>query len=88
MEAVSWLVEKRIAMTGADTWSYGAVPGEDPQRSFVVPQTLNARYGIFILENLGTGMLAFEQVYEFMCVLTHYKARGSTAAWVSPIAVV
>lgn len=32
MEAAEWLVESRIAMTGADTWSYGAVPGEDHDR--------------------------------------------------------
>jgi len=88
MDAAEWLVEKRIAMTGADTWSYGAVPGEDSQRPFVVPQMLNAKYGMFIMENLDTSVLANEQVYEFMFVLTHYKTRGSTAAWISPIAVV
>ena len=88
MDAAYWLVEKRVAMTGADTWSYGAVPGEDPQRPFVVPQTLNAKHGLFIMENLDTSLLAAEHVYEFMFVLTHYKTRGSTAAWVSPIAVI
>jgi len=88
MDAVEWLVERRIAMTGADTWSYGAVPGEDPDRPFVVPQTLNAKYGMFIMENLDTSTLAAERVYEFMFVLTHYKTRGSTAAWISPIAVI
>jgi kynurenine formamidase len=87
MDAAAWLVEKRIAMTGADTWSYGAVPGEDPQRPFVVPQTLNVKHGLFIMENLDTGALADANVYEFMFVLTHYKTRGSTAAWISPIAV-
>lgn len=88
MGAAQWLVEKRIAMTGADTWSYGAVPGEDPDRPFVVPQTLNAKHGMFIMENLDTSVLANEQVYEFMFVLTHYKTRGSTAAWISPIALI
>jgi kynurenine formamidase len=88
MDAVRWIVENRIAMTGADTWSYGAVPGEDPQRPFLVPQTLNAKYGLFIIENLDTHLLADEKVYEFMFVLTHYKTRGSTAAWIAPIAVI
>jgi len=82
MDAADWLVEKRIAMTGADTWSYGAVPGEDLQRPYVVPQTLNAKYGLFIMENLNTSLLTVEQVYEFMFVLTHYKTRGSMAAWI------
>jgi kynurenine formamidase len=88
MDAVDWLVKKRVAMTGADTWSYGAVPGEDPQRPFVVPQTLNAKHGLFIMENLDTSLLAAENIYEFMFVLTHYKTQGSTAAWISPIAVI
>ena len=88
MDAARWLVDKRVAMTGADTWSYGAVPGEDPQRPFVVPQTLNAKHGLFIMENLDTSLLATERSYEFMFVLTHYNTRGSTAAWISPIAVV
>lgn len=82
------MVEKRIAMTGTDTWSYGAVPGEDPDRPFVVPQTLNAKHGLFIMENLDTSPLAVGKVYEFMFVLTHYKTRASTAAWISPVAVV
>jgi kynurenine formamidase len=88
MEAAEWLVKSRIAMTGADTWSYGAVPGEDHDRPFVVPQTLNTKYGMFIMVNLDTSILAAENIYEFMFVLTHYKTLGSTAAWISPIAVV
>ena len=88
MDAARWLVDKRVAMTGADTWGYGVVPGEDPERPFVVPQTLNAKHGLFIMENLDTSILAVENIYEFMFVLTHYKTRGSTAAWVSPIAAV
>ena len=75
-------------MTGADTWSYGAVPGEETDRPFVVPQMLNAKHGMFIMENLDTSVIATDRVYEFMFVLTHYKTRGSTAAWISPIAVI
>ena len=88
IDAAEWLVEKRIAVTGADMWGFGAVPGEDLDRPFVVPQTLNARHGLFIMENLDTSVLATEKVYEFMFVLTHYKTRGSTAAWISSAVVV
>lgn len=83
-----WLAEKRVAMTGADTWSYGAVPGEDPTRPFVVPQMLNIRYGVFIMENVATEVIARAQVYEFMFTLTHAKTRGSTAAGIAPAAVI
>ena len=58
------------------------------KRQGVVSQRLNLKHGLFIMENLDTSFLAAENVYEFMFVLTHYKTRGPTAAWVSPIAVV
>lgn len=88
MAVADWLVERRVALTGADTWSYGAVPGEDPTRPFVVPQTLNVRHGLFIMENLATDSLARAGVYEFMFTLTHAKTRGSTAAGIAPAAVI
>jgi kynurenine formamidase len=87
MAAAAWLVEQRVAMTGADTWSFGAIPGEDPACPFVVPQTLNVQYGLFIMENLATAALAAAQVYEFLFVLTHHKTRGSTASGIAPAAV-
>jgi kynurenine formamidase len=88
MAVAEWIVERGIAMTGADTWSYGAVPGEDLERPFVVPQALNVKHGVFVMENLATEVLAQPRVYEFMFVLTHHKTRGSTAAVIAPAAVV
>lgn len=84
---VHWLYEKRIAITGCDTWSYGPVPGEDPERPFLVPQTMYVKLGLFGLENLATEALAQRRVYEFLFTLTHAKTRGSTAAVVAPAAV-
>jgi kynurenine formamidase len=88
MDVAGWLVEHGVALTGADTWSYGPVPAEDPARPFVVPQTLNARHGVFIVENLDTSALAADGVRQFALILTHPKLRGATGAWVSPIALV
>ncbi len=87
MEVVRWLYEQRIAITGADTWSYGPVPGEDPERPFLVPQTMYVKMGLFGLENLATEELAQQRVHEFMFALTHPKTRGSTAAVIAPAAV-
>jgi kynurenine formamidase len=84
---VRWLYQRRIAVTGADTWSYGPVPGEDPQRPFLVPQTMYVKLGLFGLENLATEELARRRIYEFMFVLTHAKTRGSTAAVIAPAAL-
>ena len=86
MEVAAWLAERGVALTGADTWSYGPVPAED--RPFEVPQTLNVRHGVFIVENLDTAELAAAGVREFALVLTHPKLRGATGAWTSPIALV
>ena len=86
MEVAEWLAERGVALTGADTWSYGPVPAED--RPFEVPQTLNIRHGVFIVENLDTAELAAAGAREFALILTHPKLRGATGAWTSPIALV
>jgi kynurenine formamidase len=88
MAVARWLVEHGVALTGCDTWSYGPVPAEDPSRPFEVPQTLNVRHGVFIVENLDTARLAADGVRQFALVLTHPKLRGATGAWTSPIALV
>jgi kynurenine formamidase len=88
MALASWLADRGVAITGCDTWSYGPVPAEDPSRPFEVPQILNARHGVFIVENLDTSELAADGVREFAVILTHPKLRGATGAWTSPIALV
>ncbi len=87
LDVARWLHDQHIAVTGADTWSYGPVPGEDPERPFLVPQTLYVKWGLFGLENLATEELARRGVYEFMFTVTHAKTRGSTAAIVAPAAI-
>src|SRR5439155_23174039 len=84
----AWLVAHGVALTGCDTWSYGPVPAEDPARPFEVPQTLNVKHGVFVVENLDTSSLAAAGVTEFALVLTFPKLRGATGAWCSPIALV
>jgi kynurenine formamidase len=88
LELASWLVERGVALTGCDTWSCGPVPAEHPDRLFEVPQLLNVRHGVFVVENLDTSELARDGVREFALVLTHAKLRGATGAWTSPIALV
>jgi kynurenine formamidase len=88
LELGEWLAARGVALTGCDTWSYGPVPAEDPARPFEVPQLLNVKHGVFVVENLDTSALAADGVREFALVLTHPKLRGATGAWVSPIALV
>jgi kynurenine formamidase len=84
----AWLADRGVALTGCDTWSYGPVPAENPNRPFEVPQTLNVKHGVFVVENLDTAELAAAGVSEFCLILTHPKLRGATGAWTSPIALV
>ena len=83
-----WLADHRVALTGCDTWSFGPYPPEDPHEPFVVPQTLNVRHGIVVAENLRLHELARDGVREFLLVISHAKLRGSTGAWVAPLAIV
>jgi kynurenine formamidase len=88
LELAEWLAAHRVALTGCDTWSYGPVPAEDPARPFAVPQHLNVRHGVFVVENLDLSALAADGIREFALVLTFPKLRGATGAWTSPIALV
>ena len=88
MELAMWLADRGVALTGCDTWSCGPVPPERADRPFEVPQLLNVRHGVFVVENLDTSELARDGVHEFALILTHPKLRGATGAWTSPIALV
>jgi kynurenine formamidase len=88
LAAAEWLSDHRVAVTGCDTWSYGPVPAEDPERPFVVPQTLNVRDGVVVMENLRLAELADAGVREFLLVASHPKLRGATGAWTAPLAIV
>jgi kynurenine formamidase len=88
LETAEWLAGRGVALTGCDTWSYGPVPAEDPERPFAVPQRLNVHHGVYIVENLDLSALAADGVERFALVLTHPKLRGATGAWTSPIALV
>ena len=87
-EVAAWLCERGVALTSCDTWSYGPVPPEDPARPFEVPQTLNVKHGVFVVECLDTAELAADGVREFALILTHPKLRGASGAWTAPIALV
>ncbi len=84
----AWLADHRVALTGCDTWSFGPYPPESPDEPFVVPQTLNVRHGVVVVENLRLAEAARDHVHEFLLVISHAKLRGATGAWVAPLAIV
>jgi kynurenine formamidase len=82
-----WLADRRVALTGCDTWSFGPYPPEDPAEPFVVPQTLNVRHGVVVLENLRLAEAVAAELREFLLVVAHAKLRGATGAWTTPLAI-
>lgn len=88
VQMIDWLADHRVAITGCDTWSFGPVPPENAKRPFEVPQTLNTRHGVVIMENLRLRDLAVSAHREFMFVMSHPKLRGATGAWIAPLAIV
>jgi kynurenine formamidase len=85
--ALKWLVAKKIVMTGGDTSSVEAVPGENPERAFEGHQWLLNRHGVHNLENLDLEELAADRVYEFAFVFAPLKLKGATGSPGNPIAV-
>jgi kynurenine formamidase len=85
--AIRWLVRKKIVMTGADTNSVEAVPGEDPNRPFEGHQWLMNRNGVYNIENLYLDELVADEVYEFAFIFSPLKLKGATGSPGNPIAV-
>jgi len=85
--AIEWLVEQGIVMTGGDTPSVEAVPGENPERPFEGHQWLMNRHGIYNLENLDLEALAADAVWEFAFIFAPVPLKGATGSPGNPIAV-
>lgn len=87
MEAALWLAEKKVSMTGADTWPVEVIPSEDAELAFPVHQELIARRGIYNIENLDLSKLAADEVYEFAFMFAPVKFKGATGSPGNPIAI-
>lgn len=85
--ACDYLVRKKIAFTGADTWAVEAVPGENPNNPFECHMQMQTRNGIWYLENMDLTTLVEEQVYEFLFAWSPLKIKGGTGSPGNPIAI-
>ena len=86
-EGANYLASLGVAMIGADTSALEAIPSENPERPFIVHQTLLAKHGVHILENIQTAELAADGATEFMFVLGQPRFQGTVQAVVNPVAI-
>lgn len=87
MEAAAWLIEKQVALVGADTWPVEVVPNPDPDSAFPVHQELLTKNGIFIHENIATERLIEAGVSEFAYIFSPVPVKGATGSPGAPLAV-
>ncbi len=87
VKAAEWLIKRKVALVGSDTWPVEAVPGEDASLAFPVHEMFLARNGIYLLENLDLERLAADKAYEFAFIFSPLRLKGATGSPGNPIAV-
>jgi len=86
-DGARYLASLGVAMIGADTWSFEAVPFEPGAGVFEVHQILIPMNGIHILENINTEELVKDQAWEFLFTLGPARITGGVQAIINPIAI-
>jgi kynurenine formamidase len=85
LEVASWVIEKDLCLTGADTWAVEVVPNPDKTLAFAVHSTLQTKYGIYNHENLVFDSLVADKKYQFVYVFTPVPLAGATGSPGVPI---
>ncbi len=87
VEGAEYLASRGVVAAGSDTWALEVMPFEDPARPFEVHQTLLARHGVYILENMRTAPLAADGDGAFFFVLGVPRLKGTVQAIINPVAI-
>jgi kynurenine formamidase len=87
ISACEYLAERKIILTGADTWAVEAVPGENADKPFECHLQMQTRRGIWNLENLDLSQLVADKAYEFLFVWSPLKMKGATGSPGNPVAL-
>lgn len=87
LAVADWLIDKQVAVVGADTWGVEVVPNPDDTVAFPVHQKLLKDNGIFLQENLDLKGLVDDGVYKFAYIFVRVPFKGGTGSPGSPIAV-
>lgn len=84
----TWLAERRIHATGADTIAYERLRPGAGHGLLPAHRVLLVEHGIYIIETMDLEDLAAAGVHEFLFVLSPLKLVGATGSPVRPLAVV
>jgi kynurenine formamidase len=87
ISACNYMADRKIILTGADTWAVEAVPGENADKPFECHVQMQTRRGIWNLENMDLSQLVADKAYEFMFVWAPLKMKGATGSPGNPIAL-
>ncbi|WP_340109763.1 cyclase family protein [Pikeienuella sp. HZG-20] len=87
LSACEYMAERKIILTGADTWATEAVPGENPGDPFECHLNLQTKRGVWNIENLDLSQLVADKAYEFLFVWSPLKMKGATGSPGNPIAL-
>lgn len=87
VEGAEYLAGLGVVAVGADSWGLEVIPFENPARPFEVHQTLLAKHGVYILENMATADLAADGPGAFFFVLGVPRLEGTVQAIINPVAL-
>lgn len=86
-DAVDWIVERDIALVGADTFGVEVLPS-DPGTTAPVHIRLLVDYGVHLIELLDLDELSSERPERFMFVVAPLRIRGGINSPLNPLAVI
>jgi kynurenine formamidase len=90
ISACEHLAERKIILTGSDTWATEAVgkgAGGENEQPFECHINLQTKRGIWNLENLDLTQLVADRAYEFLFVWSPLKMKGATGSPGNPVAL-
>ncbi len=90
ISACEYLAERKVILTGADTWGTDAVGkgfGGEHAQPFECHIKLQTKRGIWNLENLDLSQLVADKAYEFLFVWSPLKIKGATGSPGNPVAL-
>jgi kynurenine formamidase len=87
LAVAQWVIEKKAAMVGSDSWPTEVWPNPNPDLRGPVHQELITKHGILNLENMVFDALIQDNVYEFLFVFTPIRFKGATGSPARPLAI-